>query len=118
MQIPRNVTYTVLWGWPASHCNGATMPIQHVPHYNADRSPNFLKFPHKYPKTIKMRRRGINSALLLLHLIVAVAAFGLVTGKKKPKCPISRSYFDSLDMSGLKTNCGKGEFFRGRGIID
>ena len=65
-----------------------------------------------------MGRRGISGVILLLQLSVAVAVFGLVTGKKKPKCPISRSYFDSLDMSGLKINCGKGEFFRGRGIID
>lgn len=59
-----------------------------------------------------MRTRGIGGAILLLQLVVAVAAFGLVAGKKKTKCPISRSYFDSLDMSGLKPNCEKGEFFK------
>ncbi len=65
-----------------------------------------------------MGRRGISDVILLLQLSVAVSVFCLVTGKKKPNCPISRSYFDSLDMSGLKINCGKGEFLRGRGIID
>ncbi|KAI8107461.1 hypothetical protein M9435_002490 [Picochlorum sp. BPE23] len=57
-----------------------------------------------------MRIRGIRGGILLLQLIVATAAFGLVAGKKKNKCPISRSYFDSLDMSDMKSNCEKGDF--------